>query len=325
MSEFETSYGMLKGILKAEMGKDGSLHGAILQEKNVLTVGDNQFVPKYDGVDFRSKDRPAVEFTDTGRLKSVYLQDISRVKSPRGWLQAEFLTFYASGNLHRVFPVYGKMSGFWSEEEEAELLEETEIQVGEISIRAKISCFCFYESGAVKSLTLWPGETVLLDTPIGKVKTRYGISFYENGSIRSLEPAQPATVQFLDVLFLAFDNQAIGIHGDSGSLQFWENGALKQLTTMQTGVRLSGNGTVVDTAPERLVSQMDIEAMEIYPIQIGLADGTISLTDSHGVQKIYSLSDVTIETYLALPAFEGNVAAACSDCSSCSGCSAFNA
>ena len=89
-------------------------------------VGD--LIPLYDISDGRQKNRPSVEFFDSGEVYSVYLQERTNIKTPVGEIPAEFVTFYKSGAVKRVFPLYGQLSGFWTEDQEYELATEITVK-----------------------------------------------------------------------------------------------------------------------------------------------------------------------------------------------------
>jgi hypothetical protein len=58
-----------------------------------------------------------------------------------------------------------------------------DLPVGKFS--AKTISLHFYRSGALKSLTLWPGQRITIETPVGPVRTRTGFSLHENDSHRT--------------------------------------------------------------------------------------------------------------------------------------------
>ena len=50
------------------------------------------------------------EYYDNGGIKSIYAQEPVKIKTSIGIIKAEFITFYESGAIKRIFPVYGGTS-----------------------------------------------------------------------------------------------------------------------------------------------------------------------------------------------------------------------
>lgn len=208
----------------------------------------------------RTKQRNAVEYYESGILKSHYFKTRTKVPTPIGEMEAEMVTYYEDGSVHRVFPLYGQVSGFWSEIEEIKLAE---------SLGVEFSCYCFYKSGCIKSLTLYSGKKLEIDTPLGKVKTRFGVSYYESGKIKSFEPPIPLLVKTPIGEILAYDNNPIGIHGDNNSVEFYENGKLKSVSTLETNISvINPDGVAKLIKPPLVRSDFDIEKFVIKPMKI---------------------------------------------------------
>ena len=60
-------------------------------------------------------------FHESGRLKCLPLETQTIVATPAGDIPAEMLTFHPDGSLSRIFPLNGKLSGYWSQDDEAKL------------------------------------------------------------------------------------------------------------------------------------------------------------------------------------------------------------
>ncbi|SHJ34704.1 hypothetical protein [Parasporobacterium paucivorans] len=288
MSEFKSKYGVIKGITRASYYPDGQLRECRLVEENRISTEAGILIPKYDFYETRTKSRNAMEFYASGELKSAYLEKRQQIETPFGKIMAEMVTFYEGGSIRRVFPTYGQISGYWSEKEEGDLLEGIGIQTDRLQINAKLSCISQYPSGKLKSLTLWPGETVTVDTSYGPVTARIGISLYENGVIKSLEPSRGTPISTLAGEFITFDLNAMGIHGDRNSLCFYENAAIKSLTTMHSGIRIAGDGKMETITPVLVPSMADIEIMVISPIKINFGEKGLAVTDSLGGKHLFS-------------------------------------
>ena len=160
--------------------------GTNKMEMQTIQTSYGELIPKYSELDQRSRDRKSVINYPSGSMKSIYLEGLQTINTKFGILQAEMVTFYENQTLHRVFPTYGKLSGFWSEEEEKNLVPITTIQIGAIVIEAQISGFCFYPEGNIKSITLYPGEQILINSPFYEGMVKNGIKFFQDGQIQSL-------------------------------------------------------------------------------------------------------------------------------------------
>lgn len=316
--EFHTKAGLLTGVINERVDNSGNLRSCMLCKQNKIFFQEDILIPKYESEDFRTRYRDAVTFYKSGELKSVYLEHQQEIHSPLGRIKAELVTFYKSGSLLRVFPVYGQISGYWSENEEAEMLLPYVIETGGQKLTAKISGICFYESGAVKSITLFPGESVTINTPLGEARVHYGISFYESGSIESVEPDIPTAIIYGSCKFLSKDNHPIGVHGDKNSLSFYEDGSLKALTTTITAVIFSRENEKLFIMPERKISPTDIDETEIVPIKIDFQVKNIRVTDSNGLLYHFNTEQYEMKTVQILENL--SAAQSCTDCNSCSNC-----
>lgn len=249
-----------------------------------IKIKERTFLPKVEGnQDFRSRDRKAVIYDEAGKIKSIYLNEIQKIKTSVGTIDCEMVTFYPNGNLHRVFPTYAKISGFWSEEEEGERLEPLTIHTPFYEFRAKISCFCFYPDESIKSITLWPGETVQIEKNDMKIRVRYGLSFYPNGALKSVEPALPVKVEHKTGIYHAFDFMATGVTGDKTSLNFYENGDLLSLKSNMTGISITDKeGKKQTFLPQLMTNPFDIDSEILMPVEYQFEKEGICFTDSVG-------------------------------------------
>ncbi|NTU97138.1 MAG: hypothetical protein HGA62_04890 [Chlorobiaceae bacterium] len=239
MNSISTLYGELNGVEFRQLFSNKKIDGCLVSEKNVLTTPYGSLVPIYETEDMGRRSIKPVYFYKNGALKSLPLQSQTVLDTPAGKVPAELVTFYRDGNLKRVFPLDGSLSGFWSWKNEFALSEEVELDTPAGRIRAKIIGIQFYENGALKSLTFWPGQSVTINTPIGETNVRKGIAFYESGAIRSFEPLCKTGIETPVGLISAYDNEPNGIHGDINSLQFTRDGAIEALSTVEHEVEVS--------------------------------------------------------------------------------------
>lgn len=214
----------LVGVESVQYGKNHCVESCRFHDKNTIIVGSNTYIPRYSEPDHRSKHREALAFHESGEVRSIYLEGIQQISTSIGQLEAELVTFYKSGKIHRIFPLYGQISAYWSEEDEKQLAKKMTVQVGNHEITGKISCIRFYESGAVKSITLWTGEKITLTIGGQVITGRIGISFYESGEAESIEPVFHSYVEIEGKKLHVYNPFACGITGDNNSLKFDKNG-----------------------------------------------------------------------------------------------------
>ena len=222
-------------------------------KKTVIRTKIGDLTPLYDISDGRQKNRPSTEFFDSGEIYSVYLQDRTTIKTPVGDIPAEFVTFYKSGAVKRVFPLYGQLSGFWTEEQEYELATDITINLFGRKITVKPLCLYFYESGQLKSITIWSKERITVSTRYGDITTSLGLSFYEDGNLESIEPVLGSKItvpesEREDVfpvvissdgkpnwnggILYPFYARLISINADDNSLKFTDDGKIKSIRTV---------------------------------------------------------------------------------------------
>lgn len=275
-----TRYGVLHGAVRAEYTSDGSLSECTLAEENRIETPCGLLTPQFEDDGVRRKFISSLSFYKSGALRSISMQRSETVTTPLGPMHAELVTFYESGSVKRVFPLNGKISGFWSELNEYKLapLLSLELPVGKISIKP-ISLY-FYESGEIKSVTLWPAERLLVPTPIGVIEARTGLSFYKNGAVRSLEPLRPTGIITPIGALTAFDPEALGICADNNSLVFEENGAVGSLITSVDCVRVTtAGGTVITHSPGQAVSHFSDELSRIIPMRVRFTNSFVQFDE----------------------------------------------
>lgn len=179
--------------------------------------------PLYSVEDHGRKKLTPVKYHKNGMVKSVPLQMPQLIETPIGPIWAELITFYPDGSLKRVFPLNGKLSGYWTEENEYELAEPLTIPSAVGVLRVKPINMQFYRTGELQSLTLWPQERAEISTVYGKWIVRTGISFHPDGSLASCEPESPVSVDTPIGELTAYDPDPNGICGETNSLSFYEN------------------------------------------------------------------------------------------------------
>ena len=313
MKEMQTKYGLLKGIISYENYSNGNLKECILSEKNEVMTDYGLLVPQYEEDHVRRKYTFSLSFYENGYLKSISLNQQTDIVTALGTFQAEKLTFYEDGRLKRLFPVNGKLTGYWTEDNEYHLAQKYVIKLGVGEIKCKVISLQFYKSQKLKSITLWPKEHVTIRYDESNVEVRTGLAFYENGSLKSFEPAKPTPINTPIGTIMAYDNNIMGIHGDTNSVQLYEDGSLKSIVSATDKIEIFDEYHDKTTyAPEEKQSLMHLHIMDTIPLRIAFYNGKVSMNE----ELEYEIKKHTfIITHHYKP-----LTYACSDCSSCNLC-----
>jgi len=306
---------VLTGVDSYSCYPDGELLGVKLSEKNMLATVAGELVPAYTET-HRRKNKYSVEFYQCGALKKIALDEIQKVKTPLGELPAELVTFFETGEIKRVFPLDGKISGLWTEQEEKKLAIPLSFELPFTAFTAIIGGIAFYQSGVIRSITLFPGETVPVATSCGEIKARGGFSMYESGKLESLEPSVPAVIQTPIGALTAFDPNAIGINADINSLVFDENGKVITLTTVFDSVKVqTGDGQVLLFAPREVVNPLDGESVITEGLKTTFNYGADTVKFTEGEKETTFPVSTSVFTVAVRSEFAFKCGSA--DCASC--------
>jgi hypothetical protein len=313
MPSFMTPYGELKAVSEYTAYAGDRLKDCVVTERSELRTPLGLLTPQYEHAGIRRKHIYSVSFFPNGKISRISLNEQRVVETPIGPLPAELITFYESGGIKRLFPLNGQISGYWGEDDEYRLAGEFYFSLPSGSFKAKIISVYFYENGALRSLTFWPKETVLIKTPVGGQKVRTGLSLYPDGSVESFEPAVPVNVMTPIGLISSYDTAAVGISGDRNSLRFAEGGKLKALISSNTKITVTdrNNQNIKTYAPAFIKDMHDYE-MFFQPLAIDFEDGKVRF----GGRDEYIIAENRFrsEPYSRPPQSR------CSDCSGCSRC-----
>ncbi len=318
MGTVKTKFGVLKGVTSFEFYNNGGIKKCKLNEYNEVQTAYGVLVPQYEEDEIgRRKFTKSLTFYENGNLESISLQCQTEVQVAAGSVPAETILFYETGSIKRIFPLDGRITGFWSEDDEYGLAKEIELKVSFGSIKKKFVALYFYEEGPIKSLTFWVKDSIVVPTPVGAIETRIGISFYENGELRSLEPKKSTVVETPIGLITAFNTDAIGIHGDSNSLCFYPDGRIKSLLTSTDRI------IVTDTQGDRITMEpglaedlLESSAMAIVPLPIEFYDNSVRFNKS--AETEYKLGEATFTTRHFPLTVVQTTCGSCSDaCGSC--------
>lgn len=313
----ETRYGTLSGISNSMTYPDGSVQSCILEAENRIQTPVGEIIPQYRMAELgerQKKYRSSLGFFENGQIKTASLDHAMPLRTPLGVFEAELVTFYENGAMNRLFPLNGQVDGYWSEKKEGELATvlDFDLPVGKFS--AKIISLHFYRSGALKSLTLWPGQRITITTPVGPMRIRTGFSLYEDGSLRSVEPSVVVELATPVGRVKAFDAEMLGMNADQNSIQFNPAGSLISVKTIHTGLRVI-SAAQVETIIEPLetTSLIDITEMRTVPMQIDFTEGMVRVVakNTHN----FDLASHTFETFDRAKVIRES----CSSCASCDG------
>lgn len=253
----------------------------------------------YPNVSFdepRKKYREAVTYYESGALKSVYLEKKTQIETAIGVIGAELVTFYESGGIKRLFPLYGQINGYWTEEDEYQLAEEIQISVFGESILCKPLCLHFYENGALKSVTLWRQMPILLPTPQGRITTRFGFSLTENGKLETIEPVFGTKIQTAYGIVKAYDNCHDLLHADHNSLGFDSEGNVLYVKTIESTVRILKDEKVIkEFKPLQERDFYNEELLIKRPMTIRFENGSVVVDLGDGVLTAWDTEHYRVE------------------------------
>lgn len=287
-----TKYGVLSNCQEVTYHKGNVLATAFTHALTKLNTSIGKIRLAHEFSSERRKYIPSVKFFKDGTLQAVNLDRRVSVKTAVGNFNCEYVTFYQSGAPRRLLHLNGKLSGYWSEQQEAELAENTVLNLPCGLITAKVMTLHLYEDGMPSSITFFPGTVVPVMTGLGCLKTRIGISFYPNGALQSLEPAAPLEIQTPLGKIRAFDTEPIGIIGDNNSLLWDENGELCSCKTTDNLTITFANGTVTTLAADLKQSMCSDEVMVKSPYTLSWDKNKIYI-DGIGTKKlIYNRLDL---------------------------------
>lgn len=292
INTLETRYGVLKGLVWVEYYSDGCVESCTLEVANPIQTPCGTLVPQYEE-DPRRKQSRSLSFYPDGSLRSIVLQDQQVIQTSIGAIPAEQILFYPDGQIKRIFPLNGKITGFWTVENEYELATEIDIQTPVGQWRSKLLAAYFYPDGALKSLTFWPQDSITIETPIGAMEIRTGVSFYPQGAIRSVEPKHPTLVKTPIGEITAFHANVHGIHGDSNSLRFSLDGQVCAIATSSDRITITDPQGHQLTLQPGLQPSCNIHIMDVVPLSIEFLAGKVRFNSNP--DQTYDLTNCAFE------------------------------
>jgi antitoxin component YwqK of YwqJK toxin-antitoxin module len=277
MEMANTKYGLFKDITFSDYYSNGNLMRCVLKQRNAVSVPCGTFIPQYVDDGKRKILTKSMTFHENGNLSSLVLQETTLVNTSLGRLPAEMITFYENGAVKRIFPSFGIVNAFWTEKDEHRVSPELEIKLPFGKFSGKVINLTLFETGELKSITLWPDDTISVHTPSGEIPTRIGFCLYPDGQIKSVEPAVLIHVSTPIGNVPAFDPDALGIDGDYNSLVFEKDGSVSSLLTHTAQITVIRGGEVpVVHAPTFGGSDYFDDKKAVVPMKIRFANGYVS-------------------------------------------------
>jgi hypothetical protein len=307
--------GVFAGVDAYSRYPTGELLGVRLREQNMVVTHIGELVPAYTETT-RRKSKYSVELHKNGMVKAVALEEQTEIETPIGEFPAELVTFYDTGELHRFFPLDGKISGYWSEEEERALAIPFTFDLGFTRFTAILSGVCLYKSGDIRSVTLFPGETADVRTRYGVISARSGFSLYESGELESTEPNAPTAIQTPIGAIVAFDNNAVGVNADENSLVFDARGRVVSLSSSHSKVAVQTSaGELRLYGPTTAVHPLDDDAELTTGMKISFDYDNNTVTLVGGETGTYVIAECGFHIESAEPSSPGCSPADCAGCS----------
>ncbi|MDS0526900.1 hypothetical protein NNC19_14505 [Clostridium sp. SHJSY1] len=292
MNRITTKYGVLNGVATIGKYNSGEYEYFILNEKSELNISGNKFIPLYEEVKERRKELPSVRFYKNGNIKSLALNEQITVNTDVGDFSAEKIVFYEDGKIKRLFPLDGKLSAYWTEEDEYKLANKYIIHTRKVDFSSKIISLFFFKSGKIKSVTLWSKERIKLKIKDELINIRIGLSFYEDGEISSCEPAIPTPIKTPIGIIDAFDKSAIGIHGEDNSLKFNENGSIKSLITSTNKIEVTNREGEKEIYSSKTIKKYVGDINTTVPVCIEFFENDIKINEDK-----YKINENSFEIY----------------------------
>lgn len=119
----------------------------------------------------RKKEKAQITYNELGLLESRYFDVPVDIATSIGTIKAEFLTYYDNGQIEYLFPRYGKINAFWTEEDEYSLASDYIYYCGKQQLSFKPQCFHFYPDGHIQSFTIWNKQILYIKTKHGLIGT----------------------------------------------------------------------------------------------------------------------------------------------------------
>lgn len=285
--DVELKSGKLKGVIGEYRYNSGEIEAYKIEKESLIKINGKDYIPLYSYLDPRRKDLPSVSLYKSGEIKGISFEEATEIETKYGVFSVEKVTFYENWKIKRLFPLDGKISGYWTEEDEYKLSKAYDFNFNFGNFKIKVISICLYDSGEIKSLTLWSKEKINVKINDKTIIVRNGIALYETGEIKSIEPAFPVKINTPIGDIECFDKNAIGISGDINSLEFYKSGKVKSLITGANIIYVyEGQTLIAKYSPEEQYIYPFSDEKELINIKFSFNDNEVIINNSN----IYSLN-----------------------------------
>ena len=282
MEQIKTKYGTLNNSFLAGCYSTGECEEFRVEGESELNILGYKLIPSYEFPDVRRKEFPSVKVYKNGNIRSISLNESTSITTKIGVFEVEKITFYEDGPINRLFLLDGKLSGYWSEDDEYNLAKTYEFNFKFASFDAKVISLHFYKTEELKSITLWPKERVKLILGDYNFIGRIGFSLYKSGKLKSCEPFRPTAINTPIGDIEAYDMNAIGIHGDQNSLNFYEDGKVESLITSTNTITIHTlEGDTILHSPRKVRLYSNSEVMDTITLCIEFRDNKVIIDDKY--------------------------------------------
>lgn len=296
-----TPYGTIANVHVLSRWPSGAAQDCRLLEEDTVPTPHGWLNPHYDPEDVRRSSGKSFSLYPNGMWRSLELQNQTMISTPLGDLPAEWLAWHGNGALKRILLRKGKLSGYWTEQDERNLASQITIALHGQEVSAKVQGLRFYPSGALESVTFWPGEALRLITPLGAMPVRHGCAFYESGAMRSLEPARPVQAPTPIGQVSAYDPAASAICGDINSLSFFENGSVSGLLTAACTLCWNEGAEQQCMSPRMEKDQLTMLRTVVVPLRVEFLPENLVRMDN-GKQTWQTIAQgITVRPFVSLP------------------------
>ena len=282
MEQIKTKYGTLNNSFLANSYSTGECEEYRVEGESELNVLGYKLVPSYEYPDVRRKEFPSVKVYKNGNIRSILLNKSTSITTKIGVFEVEKITFYEDGPINRLFLLDGKLSGYWSEDDEYALAKIHKFYFEFAAFEAKVISLHFYKTEELKSITLWPKERINLNIGNYNIIGRIGFSLYKSGKLKSCEPFGSVAINTPIGEIEAYDINAIGIHGDQNSLNFYEDGKVESLITSTNTITIHTlEGDTILHSPRKVRLYSNSEVMDTITLCIEFRDNKVIIDDKY--------------------------------------------
>lgn len=289
MEDILTRYGTISGAICHRKYDNGLPREIRLVRENRLLTAVGEIIPYYRCESIVHNGDSDIMFYPDGSIKYVHLKETVPLETPIGVIPCNSLMFYENSSLKHAF-IRDTLE--WEALHAGTLDEypdEVSISLDNYDLSGMISGISFYPSGAVNMITIAPSESIVFNTPAGMLRVRNSIHFYENGAIKSLEPAHPVAVDTPIGFFKAYNPLANNGDVINSSLRFTENGHIRSLVTVNNTVSIMIGGHEFLFSPTEISNAYFHELSDLNPLEVKFYNSSIMIVD-RGKNYLFDLS-----------------------------------